>query len=82
MIIKGILKKIELEINSKNINKLIVYWFEEIDKLYFSQNTYTIFLSDIDKKIITTSKDCFDKLRVLNFKKNIKIENFNLYEKK
>lgn len=64
--------------NEDQINKLVPYWFEKIDNIYFSSDNdnIEIKLDDYDKQLILKSRDCFDKLKSLSFKKNITIVNF------
>ncbi|MCA9459552.1 MAG: hypothetical protein KC550_03320 [Nanoarchaeota archaeon] len=69
LVIKGILQNHD----DKN---LIKFWFSQIDKFYFSNETYLIVLSDVDKNIISEYKDAYDKLKILSFKKNVKIMGF------
>lgn len=49
-------------------------WFKEIDKIYFSKQRYTVILSNEDKYILRKSKNCYDKLKVLSYKKGIRIK--------
>ena len=64
--------------DENQINKLVPYWFEKIDNIYFSSDNdiIEIKLDDYDKQLILKSRDCFDKLKSLSFKKNITIVNF------
>ncbi|MCA9497242.1 MAG: hypothetical protein KC589_09945 [Nanoarchaeota archaeon] len=69
LIIRGILE-------NEDIKNPIMFWFSKIDKIYFSNENYLIILSDLDKNVISKYKDAHDKLKILSFKKNIKIEGF------
>jgi hypothetical protein len=63
-------------IDEHHLPDLIYNWFEQIDKIYFSSKNNSeikIKLDKTDKKIISLSSDCKDKLKTLSFKKNIKI---------
>lgn len=79
MIINGIINELNLDnFLDKNFEIIEKLWFQKIDMYYYSNNEYKIHLSKIDKKIIAKSKDCLEKLKILNFKKNIKIDNYKL----
>lgn len=65
--------------NEKQLLTILPDWFAEIDVIYFSneKDNIQINLDDYDKQLILKSSDCFDKLKSLSFKKNVKILNFN-----
>ncbi len=67
--------------NEEQLNKILPYWFEKIDDIYFSNSndSIEIKLDDYDKQLILKSRDCFDKLKSLSFKKNITIVNFTWF---
>jgi len=76
VIVNGIVKKFELsDITEENLENVIREWFYQIDCLYYTYNDIVITLSEKDKKILKLFPDCVDKLRVLNFKKEVEIIN-------
>ncbi len=82
IIVNGLSVNFEKKINTKDdikshITEIIPKWFHEIDQLYFTQEyeKIEINLNDFDKKIITNSIDCFDKLKTLSFKENVIVNN-------
>lgn len=70
--VKGISNNFSAKVD---LNEIVYLWFKEIDILYFSNQLIIIELNEKDKEIIKNSKDCFEKLQVLSFKKNVKIKN-------
>ena len=77
--IKGISNSFKIPISSiniENIAQIISLWYEELDKLYFSTQDLTIELNKMDLKIIKISQECEEKLKVLSYRKDIKIKNF------
>lgn len=70
--------------NGFNLNKLVEKrqllqrWFQVVDKYYFTHENCEIILSETDLNIISQNKDAYDKIKVLSFKKNIRLKNFNL----
>ena len=58
----------------KDLSKTIYFWYEQIDYLYFSNESYTIHLSQEDIEIISKIPETRDKLKVLGFKKNVEIK--------
>ena len=76
LIVDGIVKEFtEKEINEKNLLEIIRHWFHEIDKIYYKRDEIEVTLSPTDLKVIKLCHECVDKLKVLSFKKNVKIPN-------
>lgn len=60
---------------------IIKNWFQKIDQIYFNKEKVIITLNETDKFILKKYFECSQKLKILNFKKNIKIENYNIDSK-
>lgn len=74
LVVYGISKPFEDILETANGTQITTLWFKEVDIFYFSKKKYMIILSKEDEEIIRKSKECYDKLRALSFKKNITLK--------
>jgi hypothetical protein len=74
ILIYGISKPFEKLLCGSMHKNISIYWFREIDTLYFSKKKYLIILSEDDLAIIRRSKECYDKLKALSFQKHVTLK--------
>lgn len=70
------LKGISNNIEYSGSHDLLVKWFEILDSVYFTHENCVIELTDEDRRVIEENPECKLKLKVVSFKKNITVLNF------